>query len=90
MSTTKLTEEELQQVRDLRDKYANITARLGQLKAEQILVNNQLGVLAELEIKFTDEYLNLHTEEETFAAQITEKYGVGNIDVESGEFTSNI
>ena len=50
MSEIKLTERELQQIQDLRTKYANITAQLGQLKVEQILVNKQLSRLSELEI----------------------------------------
>jgi hypothetical protein len=87
MEKIKLTEQELQQIQDLRVKYANITAQLGQLKVEQILVNKQLSRLNELEAQFTKDYEQAQTEEDQFAKVITEKYGVGDVDLESGIFT---
>jgi hypothetical protein len=87
MEKIKLTEQELQQIQDLRMKYANIAAQLGQLKVEQILVNKQVSQLNELESQFTKEYEQTQTEEEQFAKAITEKYGIGDVDLESGIFT---
>ena len=87
MENVKLTEQELQQIQDLRVKYANITAQLGQLKVEQMLINKQLSRLNELENQFIKDYEQVQTEEEQFAKSITEKYGIGDIDVESGVFT---
>ena len=85
---TKLSDQELKQILDLRTKYATLTAQLGQLKVEQIIVNEQVNRLSELEEKFTKEYLNIQIEEEQFAEFITKKYGEGEIDVESGLFTT--
>jgi predicted nuclease with TOPRIM domain len=87
MEKIQLTEQELQQIQDLRVKYANITAQLGQLKVEQILVNKQLTRLNDLENQFIKDYEQVQTEEDQFAKLITEKYGVGDVDVESGIFT---
>lgn len=87
METIKLTEQELQQIQDLRTKYANITAQLGQLKVEQILVNKQLSRLNELESQFTKEYEQVQSEEDQFAKVITEKYGIGDVNLETGIFT---
>ena len=87
MENVKLTEQELQQIQDLRVKYANITAQLGQLKVEQMLINKQLTRLNELENQFIKDYEQVQTEEEQFAKTITEKYGIGDVDVESGIFT---
>lgn len=87
MSEIKLTERELQQIQDLRTKYANITAQLGQLKVEQILVNKQLSRLSELEAQFTNEYNSIQLEEEKFAESITKTYGVGDVNLETGVFT---
>lgn len=87
MENVKLTEQELQQIQDLRVKYANITAQLGQLKVEQMLINKQLSRLNELENQFIKDYEQVQTEEEQFAKSITEKYGIGDVDVESGVFT---
>ena len=85
---TKLSDQELKQILDLRTNYATLTAQLGQLKVEQIIVNEQVNRLSELEEKFTKEYLNIQIEEEQFAESITKKYGEGEIDVESGLFTT--
>jgi predicted nuclease with TOPRIM domain len=87
MENVKLTEQELQQIQDLRLKYANVTAQLGQLKVEQILVNKQLTRLNDLENQFIKDYEQVQTDEEQFAKLITEKYGIGDVDVESGIFT---
>ena len=87
MENVKLTEQELQQIQDLRLKYANVTAQLGQLKVEQMLINKQLTRLNELENQFIKDYEQVQTEEEQFAKSITEKYGIGDVDVESGVFT---
>jgi predicted nuclease with TOPRIM domain len=85
-NTIKLSEEEVTQINQLQTDYATITAQMGQLKIEQILLNVQLDRLKELEIKFTKEYLELQVNEESFAKQITTKYGDGDINLESGEF----
>ena len=87
MEKIQMTEQELQQIQDLRVKYANITAQLGQLKVEQILVNKQLTRLNDLENQFIKDYEQVQTEEDQFAKLITEKYGIGDVDVESGIFT---
>lgn len=87
MSTPiKLTEQEVQKVQELQNNYATITAQLGQLKIEMILVNEQLKRLTELENNFTAKYLSIQTDEEAFAKQIAEKYGDGDINIETGEF----
>lgn len=87
MEKIQMTEQELQQIQDLRIKYANVTAQLGQLKVEQILVTKQLTRLNDLENQFIKDYEQVQTEEEQFAKTITEKYGIGDVDVESGIFT---
>ena len=87
MSEIKLTEQELKQVQDLRTKYATVTAQLGQLKVEQIIATEQINRLNELELEFTKEYLSIQAEEEKLAADITTKYGEGEIDVETGVIT---
>ena len=83
----KMTEEELQKIQDLRTQYASITAQLGQLKIEQMFVNRQLSRLKELEAQFEADYMANQTAEEVFAKQINEKYGDGDINLDSGVFT---
>jgi len=81
-----LTEQEIQEINELRDQYATLTAKFGQLKIEQILTEAQLKRLSELETAYKEEYLATQVKEEAFGNAITTKYGEGNIDVESGAF----
>jgi len=81
-----LTEQEIQEINELRDQYATLTAKFGQLKIEQILTEAQLKRLSELETAYKEEYLTTQVKEESFGNAITTKYGEGNIDVESGAF----
>jgi hypothetical protein len=87
--TTQLTEQEIKDLTSLRSKYAALSQQFGQIKFEQILLNNQLSALSELEASTTKDYLSLRDEEEYFAKQITEKYGEGEINLETGEFTAS-
>ena len=81
-----LTEQEIQEINELRDQYATLTAKFGQLKIEQILIEEQLKRLGELETTYKEEYLTTQVKEEAFGNEITGKYGEGNIDVEAGFF----
>jgi len=83
----KMSEEELQKIQDLRTQYASITAQLGQLKIEQMFVTRQLNRLKELETQFESDYIANQNAEEVFAKQINEKYGDGDVNLETGVFT---
>jgi len=87
MSTpVKLTEQEIQKIQELQNNYAAITAQLGQIKIESIILNEQVKRLTELENSLTTKYLSIQTDEEAFAKSISEKYGNGDINIETGEF----
>jgi predicted nuclease with TOPRIM domain len=88
METNKITEEELKQLRELHSKYNNITVQFGQLKMEQILLEQQLIRLKDLESSLTKECQTLQTEEDGYIKQITDKYGVVDIDLETGTFST--
>jgi len=86
----KISPEEIQAINSLQTKYADITAKLGQLKIEQILLNSQVNRLAQLEQTFSNDYLTIQTEEIKFAEDVTKKYGQGEINIETGEFTPSV
>jgi hypothetical protein len=86
----KLSPEDIQTINSLQTKYADITAKLGQLKIEQILLNSQINRLTQLEETFSNEYLTIQTEEIKFADDVTKKYGQGEINIETGEFTPSV
>jgi hypothetical protein len=86
----KLSPEEIQTINSLQTKYADITAKLGQLKIEQILLNSQVQRLAQLEQTFSNDYLTIQTEEIKFADDVTKTYGEGQINIETGEFIPSV
>jgi len=86
----KLSPEEIQTINSLQTKYADITAKLGQLKIEQILLNSQVNRLAQLEQAFSNDYLTIQAEEVKFADDVTKKYGEGEINIETGEFIPSV
>ena len=86
----KLSEEDIAQVTILQEKYADITAKLGQLKIEQIMINNQVQRLAQLEQTFSEEYIAIQKEEVKFAEDITKKYGEGQINLDTKEYIPSV
>jgi hypothetical protein len=80
METKVLTQEELQSLRDLRDQQNNILAGLGSLEYRITLLESNKTILksqiAEIEQASAD-----------LGAKLTEKYGSGNLDLETGEIT---
>jgi hypothetical protein len=83
----KLTPEEISTLKSLESAYARITAEFGQIKIEKILLNAQLNSLKEFEDALTQEYLSNQSKENSFAEDIQKKYGEGEINIETGEFT---
>lgn len=86
MESIKLSSEELEKLKTYEARYVTTTSKLGQVKVEQLVVEQELKRLNTLEEQFKNEYLSIQSEEEIFAQEITKKYGNGYINVESGEF----
>ena len=81
METKVLTQEELQSLRNLRDQQNDILTGLGSLEYRITLLESNKAILksqiAELEKTSAD-----------LGAQLTEKYGSGNLDLETGKITT--
>jgi|LakMenEpi03Aug12_release.lakeMendotaPanAssembly.Ray.scaffolds.fasta_scaffold1308052_1 hypothetical protein len=76
----KFTEEELATIRTLNDKNRAVTTELGEIELAKLQLEKRR--------KYAEEYLaNLRAEQEANGKALTEKYGNGNIDLETGEFT---
>ena len=77
----KFTEEELTQVQNIQQSYANVQNQFGQLKLAQIRLDND-------EVTLEDALKSIQDEEKKFLDGITEKYGQGTLNPETGVFTS--
>jgi len=85
----KFTEEEMKSLRDLQDSYTQKQAELGQVSVQRILLNQQLDVLEEKQTFLENEYKKIQQQEQDLVKKLNEKYGVGQLDPESGVFTPN-
>ena len=79
MENQKLTQEELQQIADLQNKNRAIVSEFGEIE----LIKLNLEARTENAKKFLTE---LREEEQTFGKELSEKYGDGTVDLQSGEF----
>ena len=82
MENKKLTEEEIQTLKELQQKSSNIVAEFGNLEIMKLQVDARKNELVEI--------YNQHKEQETFfGKELSEKYGDGSIDLSKGEFIPN-
>ena len=75
-----LTEQELNQLKNLRSKLNKITAQFGQLAINKIKIK-------ETEDSLKTQLSALEKEESDIAKVLSNKYGKGTINIETGNFT---
>ena len=79
MANTKLTQEELQTIAELQQKNNAVVSELGQVELTRMAVEARR---ANAETYLAD----LRKEEDEFGKTLSDKYGIGSIDLDSGEF----
>ena len=83
----KFTEEELQSLNDLQVKYNTITNQFGQLAIAKLNLEKQTEVVNDQEFKLQEDLEQAREQEQEILNDITEKYGPGQLDPQSGVFT---
>lgn len=86
----KVDQADIEKLKLLQEQYSEISTKLGQLKIEQLLVNQQVERLKQVEDNFTSEYFKLQSEEQKLAEEISKKYGSGQINIDTGEFIPSV
>jgi hypothetical protein len=76
--TKKLTEEELNEVKQIRQDYTNLVYALGEVELQQISINKEKQRLLEVQSSLLEKEVQI-------ANKLQEKYGQGNLDIETGE-----
>ena len=71
MTEKQLTPEELQQVRNLQEQTQQVTMQLGTLEVKKIQLKDQVVILQQ--------------QEEKLAKTLSDKYGVGTLDIDTGK-----
>jgi|SaaInlV_165m_DNA_1040744.scaffolds.fasta_scaffold202414_1 hypothetical protein len=75
----KFTDDELHQIKTFQEKYAQITATLGQLTLQKISLDDELSAQK-------SNYKVIRQSEVEFANSLTKTYGDGTINIDTGEF----
>ena len=79
-SPTSFSPEELNELKQLRTDLSNITAQFGQITVNKIKLEEQETILKK-------QLAELEQKENIIAKKLTNKYGKGSIDLETGTFT---
>lgn len=85
----KFTDEEINKIRTLQDKYQVLGIQLVQLSLAE---TNAFKYMEELKSKKSEVNSQIQTvseEEKALADELNKKYGIGTLSLESGEFTPN-
>ena len=90
MSTEiKFTQEELDQIKQLRDTTNRIIYQFGEIDLELHLMQQRTDELQKLRTELHTEYQNQSNNERTLVDELNKKYGAGQVDIESGIFIPN-
>jgi len=87
MEQQKFTQEELAQIKQVQSNYQTVGLDLVQIKLAILNTKNRLETLEMEEKSLTERILEINTSEKNLAKALEEKYGKGEIDLESGVFT---
>tara|TARA_Y100000592_G_C5391902_1_gene278664 strand:+ start:214 stop:489 length:276 start_codon:yes stop_codon:yes gene_type:complete len=85
--TQKFTQEELEQIKKLRDSNQGVMAKFGQLEIDLILARQDYENLVKEKEKINVEFTDLQKQEKTLVETLNKKYGAGTVNLQSGEFT---
>ena len=80
-------EEEVNQIKTLQEKYQTLALQLGQASIQRTQLNRELENVETNEQKLHVAYDECREEEQNLVKSMTEKYGIGNLDIETGKFT---
>jgi len=83
----KLTTEELQSIKDLQSKYNQAIFEIGASEAQLIVFQENIEKLAEAKKGLVSDLKTIEQKESELVKSLQEKYGEGNIDINTGEIT---
>jgi chromosome segregation ATPase len=83
----KLTEEEIAKIKELQSQYNRFVFELGSMETQLAEVAYHKATLEEEKSNILEDIKTLGTKERELLATLQEKYGNGNINIETGEIT---
>ena len=81
MKTQKISEQEIQDLKEFQIKNNQIAMSLGQIEIQKVILENQKDELV-------NKLAELQETQTKLGKELQDKYGIGSINIETGEFTS--
>jgi hypothetical protein len=89
MEEKKLTKEEIETVQGLQKQFQDVTYQIGQLEVKKLLLQKDIDQINN-EIQLVHSTLiGLQQKDKEIAESLTEKYGNGYINIETGEISDH-
>jgi chromosome segregation ATPase len=85
--TKKLTQEEINSIKGLQSEYNKIVFELGSVESQLVFIKKQTELLETEKAKIVVDMDTISKKEKTLIDNLQEKYGAGNINIETGEIT---
>ena len=89
MTTIKFTDEELLSIRTIQEDYSTVGIQLVQLKIARKSSEEYLAALEQEEQQMGEKIEEINEKEKQLTESLNDKYGVGSLDMITGEFTPN-
>ena len=82
-----LTEGEMENLKEVMETYNQCAGAFGQVEVQKMNLNQQLDAVEEQRANVEEEWKSNQTKEANFSRKLTNKYGPGSINPETGEYT---
>ena len=82
-----LTEGEMENLKEVMETYNQCAGAFGQVEVQKMNLNQQLEQIEEQRATVEEEWKANQTKEANFSRKLTNKYGPGSINPETGEYT---
>ena len=85
----KFTKEEMTELQNVQENYIQVQSQFGQLAVSRIRLQQQIEDLDKLEDDLQNKFRETNVNEQQFVDKVTNKYGNGTFDPDTGLFTPN-
>jgi hypothetical protein len=85
--TLKFTDDEVNEIRFLQNKFQEKLIKFGQIQLETIELEDRLSLLKNEQNRLRTEYVSLQRTEQDLMDKLTNKYGEGSLNLKEGTFT---
>ena len=86
---TKFTDEEMNTLKQIQATYLEVQNALGQSAVQKLRLAQQIESLNNFEDELSEKFINNQKTEQEFLSKITEIYGAGTLDPETGIYNKN-